>query len=236
MLIVKAGETFPSLISRRGDFEDWIIAGMGLTRDSVRVIDVRKTPLPSAHDMCSGIIVTGSHTTLTDHEAWSERTAAWLAEAVERSVPALGICYGHQLLAYGLGGTVGDNPQGPEFGTIEVYLSERAQEDRLLGGMGTAIGVHVGHTQTVLRLPKGAERLGFSERDRHQAFVVGGCAWGVQFHPEFDAEILIEYINHYREQLMEEGQDPDRLTEACRNTPYGVEILKRFALIVGAEA
>jgi hypothetical protein len=29
ILIIKAGSTMPSLAARRGDFEDWILAGTG---------------------------------------------------------------------------------------------------------------------------------------------------------------------------------------------------------------
>ena len=68
--------------------------------------------------------------------------------------------------------------------------------------------------------------------DVNQAFIVGNSAWGVQFHPEFDAGITTEYINHHREALLEEKQNPDRLIEGCVDTPYGSEILRRFASLL----
>ena len=40
---------------------------------------------------------------------------------------AFGICYGHQLLAYSRGGTVNDNPRGPEYGTVDITLRTAAQ-------------------------------------------------------------------------------------------------------------
>ena len=54
---------------------------------------------------------------------------------VERGIPTLGICYGHQLLAHALGGEVGDNPNGREFGTVTVELTAEAADDPLLGGL-----------------------------------------------------------------------------------------------------
>ena len=74
---------------------------------------------------------------VTQHLQWSERIAEWLPEAAERQIPTLGICYGHQLLAYALGGKAGNNPQGPEFGTVDVHLTKKAQNDllRLFGNM-----------------------------------------------------------------------------------------------------
>lgn len=227
ILIIKTGSTLPSLLASKGDFEHWILSGMGASRNQTFVVDVRDgSPLPAYNEL-SGVVVTGSHSMVTDHDDWSERTATWLAGAVEK-VPILGICYGHQLLAYALGGKVGDNPNGHEYGTVEVHLNENAHQDSLLGGLLNPIQVHVSHTQSVTELPTQAKLLASSDRDPHQAFVVGECAWGVQFHPEFDAEVVRAYIHHTRPVLLAEKQDPDRLIGQSTDTPYGSEILKRF--------
>ncbi|UCC87581.1 MAG: gamma-glutamyl-gamma-aminobutyrate hydrolase family protein, partial [Anaerolineales bacterium] len=104
ILIIKAGSSFPSLVSRRGDFEDWILSGMQISPDQAMIVDVCQAgPLPVYHAI-SGVVITGSHAMVTEHQAWSERTAAWLPGAIERGIPTLGICYGHQLLAYAMGG------------------------------------------------------------------------------------------------------------------------------------
>lgn len=235
ILIIKVGRTLPSLVSKRGDYEHWILSGMQVNRDNIIIVDVCSGfPLPG-YDKVSGVVITGSHAMVTERQDWSERTAEWLPGAVERQIPVLGICYGHQLLAYSLGGEVGDNPNGREIGTVEVNLNENARGDKLLGGFSTPIKVHVGHIQSVLSLPDNAKLLASSDKDINQAFVVGDSAWGVQFHPEVDAEIVIEYINHHREVLLEEGKSPDRLIEECVDTPYGSEILRRFVEIVNKE-
>jgi GMP synthase (glutamine-hydrolysing) len=227
--IVKVGSTMPALRAAKGDFEDWVLSAMGIRGDRALVVDVRNgAPLPRVEEM-SGVVITGSHEMVTSRLEWSERTASWLAKVVQKGIPALGICYGHQLLAHSLGGTVGDNPQGLEFGTVEVHLGEQAGSDRLLGGLKSPIRVHVSHTQTVLRLPEGATLLASSTRDRHQAFAVGESAWGVQFHPEFDAEVVRAYIEECREELLSQGQSPADLAARTVDTPYGTEILKRFA-------
>ena len=63
---------------------------------------------------------------------------------------------------------------------------------------------------------------------------MGEAAWGVQFHPEFDAEVVTTYIEHYAERLRAEGQDPDALSAGCCDTPVGTTILRRFGQIVAA--
>jgi GMP synthase (glutamine-hydrolysing) len=228
ILIIKTGSTLPSLLASKGDFEHWILSGMGTSSDQTFVVDVRDGSSLPVYDELSGVVITGSHSMVTDHDDWSERTAAWLAGAVERQMPILRICYGHQLLAYALGGKIGDNPNGHEYGTVEVWLNENAQGDKLLGGLPNPIQVHVSHTQSVVELPAQAKLLASSNMDQHQAFVVGECAWGVQFHPEFDAEVVRVYIHHSQSVLLAEKQHPERLIEQSKDTPYGSEILKRF--------
>jgi GMP synthase (glutamine-hydrolysing) len=232
LLIVKTGETLPALRRRCGDFQDWILSGMGVTADDVMVSDVRDGSRLPEYARVRGVVITGSHDSVTEQSDWSERTAGWLPGAVERGIPLLGICYGHQLLAHALGGQVGDNPNGREFGTLEIELTEATGEDELLD-LFNPLKVQLCHTQAVLKLPDGATRLASSRMDPNQAFRVADRAWGVQFHPEFDAEITRTYIQHYRQELIAEGQDVDGLLAACHDTAWGHMILKRFAAIVG---
>ena len=239
ILIIKTGSTLPGLKSRKGDFENWIMAGMRVGADEVTVVDVTAgEPLPP-NGAYAGVVVTGSHSMVTEHPRWSERAAQWLALEISVETPTLGICYGHQLLGYALGGTVEENPLGWELGTVEIRLEEQAARDELLGGLDsvmrnpriTAMKVHASHTQSVTRLPPGAVRLASSSRDANQAFRVGKTAWGVQFHPEFDCEIVQTYIQHCRKKLIAEGQDPDQLLRESHDTEWGAEILQRFAKV-----
>ena len=229
ILIIKTGKTGDDLRARKGDFEDWILAGMCMEKENARVIDVEAgDPLPSPERL-PGIVITGSHAMVTEHHAWSERTAEWVKHAVRTSVPFLGICFGHQLIAYALGGRVGDNPGGREFGTVDVRLNQKAGKDRLFHDLPETIRVHASHTQSVLMLPPGSTLLASSAMDPHHAFVYGDRVWGVQFHPEFDSEITKAYIEKHRSDLQKEGKDVDTLLRTCVDTPHGTTLLTRFS-------
>lgn len=230
--ILKLGTTLPSLAAEIGDFEEWIAAPLAEWRQQLAVVSpLAGEELPHIEEL-AGIIITGSHAMVTERHAWSERVARWLPAVVEQGVPVLGICYGHQLLAQALGGVVADNPQGREFGSRRINLLPTAADDPLLGSFSPAIGANLCHTQSVVRLPDGAVRLAWSEQDPHQAYRIGNCAWGVQFHPEFDEQATKAYIRENAGVLAGEGQDPVILEQKVVPTPAGSVVLRKFMEIV----
>lgn len=232
ILVLKTGTTLPELRERRGDYEDWIVAGLGCAREEVDVAPVHEGAGLPEPDAPAAVVVTGSSAMVSDREPWSERAAAWLAAAVAVGTPVLGICYGHQLLAHALGGRVGRNPRGREIGTVVIEALPAAAGDALFAGLPSGSPLQATHVEAVLALPPGATRLAESRGDPHHAFRVGERAWGVQFHPEFDADVIAAYLRARRELLCEEGLDPEALEEAVRESPEGTRLLRRFAELV----
>jgi len=232
LLIVKTGTTVPAVAERRGDFEDWFCAATGVPPEQSRVVRVFEgEALPDPRE-ARGVIVTGSAAMVTDHEEWSDRTAEWLgAMARDTDVPLLAVCYGHQLLAQGLGGRVDRNPRGREIGTIEVELLGAAGDDALFGEMPRPMRVQATHLESVVELPADVVRLAQSARDPNQAFRARPFAWGVQFHPELDADVVRGYIAARREQIRGEGLDPEGLEAAATDTDDGRRLLRQFAAL-----
>ncbi|HKU39834.1 MAG TPA: glutamine amidotransferase [Polyangiales bacterium] len=232
LLLIKTGTSLPALVSRRKDYDTWIRTGLGVPESETRLASVYlDEPLPPVRDV-AGAVISGSSAMVTDRADWSERTAEWLREAVQLELPILGICYGHQLLAHALGGVVEYNPYGRHIGTVDVTLREEAKSDRLFGAFREALHVPVSHRQAVTKLPDGAVLLAEAAGDPIHAFRVGKSAWGVQFHPEFDANIVRGYIEARRDQLLQEGLDADALWENAMDSADGTILLRRFADVV----
>lgn len=233
LLILKLGDTFPALARRHGDFEHWIRAQIDHITPRVTVLDPRHESLPDPRGF-SGMILTGSHAMVTERLPWSELVAAWIPEVVAADVPLLGICYGHQLIAYAMGGEVGPMPGGREFGTVEIRLQATTQADPLFQGVASPLPVQTSHAQGVLQLPPGAVRLASTARDPNSAYALPGRVWGVQFHPEYDVEVVRTYIEACGAELRGEGVDPASLLAATVDTPHSRSLLLRFAALASS--
>jgi GMP synthase (glutamine-hydrolysing) len=235
LLVLKTGDTLPFVRAHCGDFEDWIARGLGRSLDAVEVVSVHRGEALPAIGAVDGVVVTGSPAMVSERADWSERTARWLAEVVaEDAAAVLGLCYGHQLLAHALGGEVGPNPRGREMGTLEVVLGAGVDEGRDLGPLFEAgrFRGHFSHVEAVLRPPADARILAGTALDPHSAIAYGPRQWGVQFHPEFDGEIMRRYVEARREVLAREAFDPDAMIAAVVETPEINVVLTRFASFV----
>ena len=144
-----------------------------------------------AHDEVAGAVLMGGPMNVDDHAGHPALAdeVAWVAEAIRRRMPVLGICLGAQLIARALGAEVRPGPE-PEIGFAPVEVHD--PDDPLLGGLAPATTVLHWHGD-VFDLPRGAVPLASSEGTEHQAFRFER-AWGVLFHPEADAALLESWL------------------------------------------
>ncbi len=157
-------------------------------------------PLP-AHDAVAGAVVMGGPMNVDDDrhpELATERE--WLAEAIGRELPVLGICLGAQLLARALGSEVRPGER-PELGYAPVEILDPG--DPILGALAPSTTVLHWHGD-VFDLPDGAVHLARSTQTEIQAFR-RGSAWGVLFHPESDFALLEAWL-----------AVPEMVHDACR--------------------
>jgi len=228
-LIIKTGGTYADYAAEHDDFEHWTARNMGLAPGQWTCVDVRTGASLPEPGRFAGTAVTGSHDMVTDDLPWIEPTARWIARAVAADHRVFGICFGHQLMAHALGGQAGYHPDGPEIGTVPVTPTPAAADDPLFSALPNPFPAHVTHSQTALRLPPGAALLAGSAHDPHQAFRLGRCAWGVQFHPEFGEDITRVYVRAQADELRAMGQDPAEVEAGVRPTPEAAALLTAFA-------
>ena len=96
-------------------------------------------------------------------------------------VPILGICYGHQLIAYLAGGAIKPAASGSEYGKTEVTVKSSV----LFDGVPEKSVVWMSHTDYVSELPAGFRAVASTPNCPCAAMEDGERKiWGVQFHPE----------------------------------------------------
>jgi GMP synthase (glutamine-hydrolysing) len=132
-----------------------------------------------------GFVVSGSASSVYWEEPWLPATREWVAEAIDRGIPALGICFGHQLLADTLGGTVEDMGEY-ELGYRTVERTDAGREDPVHGGLDDEFFVFTTHSDAVTELPPGATRT--AENDYGIHGFRDGHVFGMQSHPEYDLD------------------------------------------------
>ena len=125
-----------------------------------------------------------------DVHPWLEPERAAIREAVvERRMPFLGFCLGHQLLAQALGGEVGPASE-PEIGVMEVALTEAGRESPIFEGVPAVHSCLQWHGAEVLRAPPGARILAASRACAVQALGFAGHAFSIQYHIEITGDTV----------------------------------------------
>ena len=228
-IIIKTGSTLESLIDTKGDFEDWFLQHLGLPEEQVQIINVQNNQSLPAFSGISGVLITGSHSMVSNKEDWSEKAAAWIKGAVAQNIPVLGVCFGHQLLAHALGGKVGPNPKGLEGGTLLLETTVAAKTDPLFAGFDNSFFAQAIHFESVLSLPEGAIVLAGNQHDPHHAFRYGDNAWGFQFHPEFNVEIISDYISYLKQDFADLNIDSQSLIDNTFSTLGSAKLLQKFS-------
>ncbi|MGH9417388.1 MAG: glutamine-hydrolyzing GMP synthase, partial [Terriglobales bacterium] len=123
----------------------------------------------------AGIILSGGPASVYDADAPRCAPEIWSA-----GIPVLGICYGLQLMADALGGTV-ENADRREFGPATIRVETT---NGLFRGLAAEERVWMSHGDAVQKLPAGFQAIASSPSALAAVANPERGMWGVQFHPE----------------------------------------------------
>lgn len=157
-------DMFVRLLAGRGfDFTTWHVEGMEFPQD--------------IHD-ADGWLLTGSrHGAYEDH-AFIPPLENFIRRAHDAGVPMVGICFGHQIIAQALGGTVVKHPGGWAVGAQDYDFG------------GQPVTLNAWHQDQVVALPPGAQVAGRNAFCENAALIYGDRAFTVQAHPEFGDDFI----------------------------------------------
>jgi GMP synthase (glutamine-hydrolysing) len=189
----------PEFRAISGDYPDMfrrLFAG----NDDVELVvyDAIGGEIPADASECDAWITTGSGHSVNDDEPWIRRLEGFVRDAARAEVPFVGICFGHQLIAKALGGSVVESDRGWGVGAKEVEVRDGL-------GLGSSYRVLNSHQDQVASLPPGAEVLGWSEHCPVSMLGVGETMIGIQGHPEFDTDYSRALMEARRGQTIPEA-------------------------------
>lgn len=162
-------------------FERWL--GPALPEARFTHLDVAGgAALPADPHAFDGYLITGSRAGVYDAHPWIAPLEAFLRDLAAARLPMAGVCFGHQIMAQALGGTVRKAAGGWIVGRQTHALTP---EGRALFGTGPLSALSF-HQDQVLAPPAGATRLLGHPASPNGGLIYAGCpAISVQFHPEF---------------------------------------------------
>lgn len=170
------------------------------------------------------IVPLGSRWSVNDGDrgmSWITSEVAMVREAQAAGVPMLGVCFGGQLLAHALGGTV-TRSSAPEIGWYEVDTSRAG-----LVPEGPWFEWHFDR----FTVPEGAVEIA-RNGSASQAFIMGSTM-GIQFHPEVDEGLLEMWLaGNGADEIAELGRTADQLRSATTQELEGAT--KRVHALVRA--
>lgn len=147
----------------------------------------------------SAYVITGSHYSANENHPWMTDLEQFIRQVKENShIKMVGICFGHQIIAKALGGTVGKNPTG-EFiwkcDKVEVtteFASKQYYIDSKLGASGFYI--MQSHEDQVIKKPDEGVVMGSCKDCCYEILLYGNNILTLQGHPETESEKMVGRI------------------------------------------
>jgi GMP synthase (glutamine-hydrolysing) len=170
-----------------------------------RVVPVEGLP----QDHGNILLIMGGPMSVNDPDAWIKAELHFVKTALERGIPVLGICFGAQLLARALGGSVAPGSKF-EIGMVPVSLTDSGTRDPVFGSMPQTFPVFQWHGEG-MTLPPGGTHLAASADFPIQAFRMKERIYGLLFHLELEETGMRALCRECPYDVRRGGMSPEKI-------------------------
>ena len=159
---------------------------------------------------CDGWIVTGSLHSAYEKLPWMLKLEALIREAIAGKQPVIGICFGHQIMATAMGGTVEKAPSGKWGAAVHTYqIGVDAKDRPQWMGEGTdSFSLQASHQDQVTVLPESGCLIAGNAFCPNGMIAYGDSGLSMQLHPELESGIIEVMLHQRRGDAMSE-EDAD---------------------------
>jgi GMP synthase-like glutamine amidotransferase len=176
--ILQAGHAAPAVKDAVGDYTKMYSAMLGsddFTYDTYSVVDIE---FPNGPEDADGWLISGSkHGAYEDH-AFIPPLEDLIRQITATGRPLVGVCFGHQIIAQALGGTVEKFEGGWAIGHHEYQIGDETYK------------LNAWHQDQVTRLPSGTRLVGTNAFCENAMIYYEGKALTIQPHPEFNDQAV----------------------------------------------
>ena len=197
--ILQSGHSPDALIEKTGDYGDLFTAMLADDDLSFEVFSVVDGIFPFGPEAAEGWLITGSRYGAYENHDWIPPLEDLIRAIHARALPLIGVCFGHQIIAQSLGGTVEKFKDGWAVGRTEYDMD------------GQKLAVNAWHQDQVTRRPDGARVLARNEFCENAVLAYGDDIWTIQPHPEMSPEFVNGLIR-----FRGRGLVPDALLDAAQ--------------------
>ena len=150
-----------------------------------KTYSVIRGEMPAGAKDCDGWLITGSRHGVYENLDWMMRLQDFIRDIFSASVPLVGICFGHQIIAQALGGDVQKSERGWGVGLHTYQINET---QAWMKPAPASVRIYAFHQDQVVRLPPRAKVFCSSEFCPNAGLVYGDSIISIQAHPEFNAD------------------------------------------------
>lgn len=171
--ILQTGHAPETLSAGFGEYPDMferLLAGRGLRFVSYAVVD---GVFPDSVHAAEGWLLTGSRHGAYEDLPFIAPLERFIRDARAAGVPMVGVCFGHQIMAQALGGSVEKHPGGWVVGP-QTYDFD-----------GTPVRLNAWHQDQVTHPPPDARVVGQNAGCAHAALIYDDWGYSIQAHPEY---------------------------------------------------
>lgn len=176
--ILQTGQAPEMLASDMGDYPDMfvrLLEGHGFTFRTWRVVD---SVFPASVREADGWLITGSRHGVYEDHPWIAPLEQFIRDCLAARVPIVGICFGHQIIAQAMGGTVERHAAGWAVGAQDYDFD------------GEPLTLNAWHRDQVTVAPAGAKVIASNDFCTNAALLYDDRALTVQAHPEFRPDFI----------------------------------------------
>lgn len=172
--ILQTGPVPEDLVEAHGHYPDMFVrmlAPFGFDFQTWAVLDGE---FPDTIHEADGWLITGSRFGVYEDHDFLPPLRDMIRDIFDASIPLVGICFGHQIIAQALGGHVEKYTGGWSVGPKRYTFPD-----------GDKV-IHAYHQDQVITPPEGAQTIASNDFCAHAGLYYPGKAFSVQPHPEFN--------------------------------------------------